>query len=426
MLSARGSSDRRMSLTAVGTPVLRTPQRPLGHDQAGMPVRDKPRERPRAEIALALAGKAGTAFGAIGLASLTPFIRSEFELSSVLIGGIVAIVFLGAMIAIIPAGRITDRYRSGRVLGVCMLFLAVGLAVAAVAPSRALFFLGVGIAGLGYGAADPGSNVLVSANVSRRRRGILMGISHTGLTLGGLLGGLVLPSLAETTSWRVAVVLPIAVALLISIASLWVGGPEPRHLHRRAEPLRPSSLLGLGAYGFVMAGTQMTVLAFLAIYLVDRAAMSSTKAGIGVSVLLAGATLGRIAWGWFSDRLFHSRLLALRLAALTTAVSLVIVALVEGHVSIWPILFVLGFCSIGWNGVWIATAAESVPPTSVGRATSVVLIFAFAGAVLLPPAYGELVDRASSWPTTWIVAAAVVAGLLVLVRLSGSATRATT
>ena len=376
------------------------------------------RERPRAEIGLALAGKASMSFGAIGFASLTPFIRSEFDLSNTLVGGIVAIVFLGAMIAIIPAGRIADRYRSGRVVGACMLFLVAGLAVAATSPSRALFFFGVGIAGLGYGAVDPATNVLVSSNVSRRRRGILMGISHTGLTLGGLLGGLILPSLAEATSWRIAVVVPIAVALLVSGFGFWVGGRRPKHLDRRTEPVRPSSLLGLGIYGFVMAGMQMTVLAFLAIYLVDRADMSSTKAGIGVSVLLAGATLGRIAWGWFSDRLFHSRLLALQLAALGTAASLVLVALVEGHVAVWPVLFLLGFCSIGWNGVWIATAAESVPPTGVGRATSMVLIFAFAGGVILPPVFGELVDGTDSWLTTWSVGAAAVVGLLLLLRLS--------
>ena len=133
-----------------------------------------------------------------------------------------------------------------------------------------------------------------------------------------------------------------------------------------------------------------------------------------------------MAWGWFSDRLLHSRLVALQLAALGTAAALVILPLVEGGVGVWPLLFVLGFCCIGWNGVWIATAAESVPPTSVGRATSMVLIFAFAGGIVLPPLFGELVDGTGSWLVTWSIGAAAVAGLLLLLRLSSSRTAVAT
>ena len=42
--------------------------------------RPAPRPHARAEIALALAGKAGTSFGALGFASLAPFIRDDLGL----------------------------------------------------------------------------------------------------------------------------------------------------------------------------------------------------------------------------------------------------------------------------------------------------------------------------------------------------------
>ena len=367
------------------------------------------RPKARSEIGLAIAGKAGTAFGAIGFASLAPFIRTDLGLSTTFVGGIISMVFLGAMLAIVPAGRATDRLPAGRAVGIFLLVLVVGLAVAATAPGQAIFFLGTAIVGLGYGAVDPGTNVLVHANTTQRRRGLLMGISHTGLTLGGLLGGLVLPRIAEATDWRVALTAPLALALVTAIWGLTLRGPTPEHRKQQAhEPVRPSSVIGLGLYGFVMAGMQLSLLSLLAVYLVDEIEQSKTTAGLGVSVLLAGATLGRVSWGWLSDRL-RSRVVALQLAALGSAVALVLVPPAGGNPGLWLLLFGLGFCLIGWNGVWIASAAESVGPAAVGQATAVVLVFAFAAGFIFPPTFGKIVDVTSSWPATWLMAAAFVA-----------------
>ncbi|MGI9658341.1 MAG: MFS transporter, partial [Gaiellaceae bacterium] len=195
--------------------------------------------------------------------------------------------------------------------------------------------------------------------------------------------------------------------------------PEHREQQTR-EPLRPSSVASLGAYGLIMAGMQLSVLSLLAVYLVDEIEQSETTAGLGVAVLLAGATLGRISWGWLSDRL-HSRILALQLAALGSALALVLVPPAGGNPGLWLLLFGLGFCSIGWNGVWIAAAAESVNPGAVGQATAVVLVFAFAGGFIFPPTFGKIVDVTSSWPATWLIAAGFVA--LALPALSLSARR---
>lgn len=371
------------------------------------------RRRAGIEIALALLGKGGAAFGALGFSALTPFVRNEYDLPTFLVGGIFAFIFLGALIVIVPAGRITDRFRSGHVLAAAMGLLCLGIGICALAPNEAVFFVGVAIAGVGYGTTDPPSNVLVAANVGQGRRGLIMGVSHTGLTLGGLLGGFVLPSVAEATSWRWSILVPIVVGLAIAVASAWVGGPQPETLRRKtSEPVRPASLLGLGAYGVVMSGMQLTILAFLAVYLVDDVGMSKRVAGFAVGVTLTGATIGRIAWGWFSDRTVRSRVFTLQLVAFGSAVGLALLAAVGDLPLVWPALFLLGFCSIGWNGVYIATASEMAPSGSVGSATATALIFAFAGSVALPPTFGAIVDGIDSYTIGWLIAAGLV-GLLV-------------
>jgi len=122
----------------------------------------------------------------------------------------------------------------------------------------------------------------------------------------------------------------------------WLGHAQKRGARR---------IWSIGAYGFVMSGMQLTILAYLAIYLVDEAGMTKRTAGFAVGVALAGGTVGRIAWGWFSDRFFHSRVLTLQLVALGSALGLAALAVVGDLPLVWPALFLLGFCAVRWEGL---------------------------------------------------------------------------
>ena len=364
----------------------------------------------RLELTIALSGKTAAAFGAIGFASLAPFVRDEFDLTGFGVGGIMGLLFVGAIIATVPGGRMTDRVSPGRMLAATLLLQAAALGLVAGAQSVAVFYLAIALNGFAMGAGDPATNVLVSTNVPRRRRGLLMGIKQTGFALGGLLGGLVLPSVAEATSWRIAVIVPIAACLLVGLLGYWAAGPGPQPAQTMAsEPVRATSLLGMGAYGFFMAGIQLSIVGLLAIYLVDRQELSTTVAGLAIAVTLAGGMTGRIVWGLISDRLVHSRFATLQLAAVGAGAALVVLSISGADGLLWPVLFVLGFCALGWNTVYVTVAAESVPAASVGRATGAALFFSYAGALFMPPLLGVLVDGTDSWVITWLVAAAVAA-----------------
>ena len=321
-----------------------------------------------------------------------------------------AMIFLGGLFATIPAGRMTDRMPAGYALGGGLIGIAAGLALAAMAPSAPIFFLGLLIVGVSMGTTDPATNVLVSANVTRRSRGFVMGVKQTGFTVGGLLGGLILPTVAEAADWRLAFVVPLVACVVAAVFSFRVAGTPPETLERLVgEPIRPASLVGMGTYGFMMTAVQITLLAYLAVYLVDRQGLTATTAGLAIAVTLAGATVGRIVWGVLSDRVFGRRIVALQLAALGAIGGLVVLTLVGADPVLWPALFILGFCAIGWNTVYITMAAESVSPANVGRATGTALVFSYAGALVGPPLFGILVQSTDSWSTTWILAASALA-----------------
>ena len=371
-----------------------------------------------AELALAVGGKTAAAFGTVGLAAIAPFVRDEFELSTLGVGGVMGLIFVGALIATVPAGRLTDRVPAPRMLGLCLVAQVGALALVAVAPSVPVFFLGVALAGLAMGAGDPSTNVLVAINVSRRRRGLLMGLKQTGFTIGGLLGGLALPSVAEARDWRVAVVVPLALCAVVAIGGFVLAGQARAQAPaREPAPRRGPAFALLGAYGFFMAGIQLSSLGLLAVYLVDQIDLSARVAGWAIAVMLAGGTVGRVIWGVVSDRLLGSRIVALQLAASGAVGALVVLSLVESRVAIWPVLFLLGFCAIGWNTVYVTVAAESVPASDVGRATGAALFFSYAGALAVPPVLGLIVDGSDSWTLAWLLAAtSALVGLLAATR----------
>jgi len=73
---------------------------------------------------------------------------------------------------------------------------------------------------------------------------------------------------------------------------------------------------------------------------------------------------------------------------------------------LWPCFVLVGLSSIGWNGVFLALVANSVPVTHVGRLTGWSLRCVFSGVVVIPPILGFLADH-WGWSAAWIFAATI-------------------
>jgi MFS family permease len=355
---------------------------------------------------------AAATFGTLGYAAIAPLVRDRFALRTVEVGGLTALVFLGALLCSVPAGRLTDRLGAPRTLAAALAGVAAGVAVSALAPSRLVFLAGVLLAGCAYGGVNPPTNVLANDLVPRRHRALLLSLKQSGVPLGGLAAGSVLPGLAAAAGWRAALLAPIAVLLATSLAALRLT-PPARGASPAAEPPEPAAevprpapaLPPTWAYGFLMAGIQLSFVGYLTVYLVDHHGFSPTRAGFALSVALLGGAVGRPLWGAFSDRC-ASHASALALAGLGSVGGLALLALDGDGATLWAALLVVGCCSIGWNGVYLALVADGTREGRLGRATGSALVYLYAGVVLLPPLFGLVVDALGSWPASWVVAAA--------------------
>jgi len=350
-------------------------------------------------------------FAAVGFAALTPLIRDDLALSATAVGAIVSVFYLAGLLTVFPSGRLADRLGAKTMIGAGQAFIAVGLVAMALAPSALAFFAGVAVLGCAYGAVTPAATLL-AAGTESPLRGWVMGVKQSGVTIGIAVAGAILPALATASDWRSALALPALACLIAALALAPAAGRERRGLPSarppaEPPPARPTAEVrfprGLGAYGFLMSGFQFFVTIYLAVYLVDQRELSAQTAGTAVAVAFTGGTAGRLAWGLMSDRLFASRIPALQLTG-AGAAALAAALVLGGDAVLWPVLALLGFCCVGWNGVYQAAAVDQADASSYGRASGAALSYLFLGAVALPPLLGALLSL-TSWSGAWLIAA---------------------
>jgi predicted MFS family arabinose efflux permease len=369
-------------------------------------------------IFLSLVAVAAASAVAVALSADAALIRDSFDLSEFEVGAIASCIYIGAAASSLTGGRLTDTWGPGPVLVLVSVLLAVGEGLAAVAPSAWLFFAGVLLAGLGYGAVNPPTNLLANPR-SARRRGLAISFKQSGVPLGGAIAALLVPAVAVTYGWRQSLLMPIALCLLLA-AIFAVLRPAASTVDPPEQTADVSVRLKLPyayAFGFLMGGIQVTIFTFLALYLVDERSMSPEDAGSRLALLLFAGLVGRIAWGWISDRMHHDRARVLQLISLLSAAALLLLSAV-GSSALPLVLLLIGLCSVGWNGVYIASITEAASLGLIGAVTGRSMTLVNLGAVLMPPAFGLLVRAPHGWVLAWSVCGALSLVSLCLLQVS--------
>lgn len=372
-------------------------------------------------VGLSLAILAAASLAAIAYSANAPLIRATFDLTEVEVGAIASCIYIGAMASSITSGRLTDSLGVAPVLAMSMLALSIGLVVSALAPVVAIFFAGLIIAGLGYGAVNPPTNVLANP-ANPRRRALSMSIKQSGVPLGGILAGFIIPVAAAVTDWRWSLLIPIVACAGLALFSAQLGPLSPASAEGGGvgEPRTGLRLVHAYAYGFLMAGIQVAVFILLAVYLVDERGFDPGRAGASLGVLLIGGLIGRPGWGWISDRLHHDRVRVLQLAAVLSATFLALLPLANGAWLV-PVMIGVGLCSVGWNGVFLALLTEIVPANLIGSTTGVAMLLVHLGAVLLPPIVGLVAAVTGGWLLAWMFCAAATAVAVVVLHAGRTA-----
>ncbi|WP_033295164.1 MFS transporter [Amycolatopsis jejuensis] len=378
---------------------------------AGEQVRERGSSRRWLILALGLAAQTASCSFLYGIPFLVPAMREADHLTLAEAGTVVAAPSIGLLLTLIGWGAAADRYGE-------RLIMALGLGVSGLLlvyaglwhhPSSLLFgvFLAAGACTASVNAA---SGRVVMGWFAKSERGVAMGIRQTAQPLGVGVAALGLPPLAERWGFQAAMLLPAGLSILVAllVAAFVVDPPRPPRAakgERPPSPYRKARLWRVHGASALLVVPQFAVSAFAPVYLVSQHQWTATAAGVFVAVAQVLGALGRLASGYWSDRV-GSRLRPMRQLAVASAVVMLLVALGDAT-WLWLVLAALvvaAVITVADNGLGFTASAEMAGVAWSGRAMGTQNTAQNIAASLTPPLLG-LVIGDSRYALAYCVAA---------------------
>jgi MFS family permease len=377
-------------------------------------------------LLLTLVIQAMVAMALLTLPVMAPVVAEAMKVSPALVGLYVSVTYAGAMVSALMGGAVVARLGAIRVSQWGLLLCAAGLLLCAV-PWLPAMVLGAVLIGLGYGPITPASSHLLARTTPAHQMSLVFSIKQTGVPLGSMLAGAIVPPLLLVSSWQASLM---AVAL-VCVGCAWVaqllrvqldGDRRPEALVQWGSLVQPIRLVlahralsTMAACSFMFSMVQLSLTTYLVTFLHDDLSYGLVAAGLALSATQMGGMGGRIVWGYVADRWLGAQRMLLLLAimmALGALASAFLNADTPKAVVV-AILVAFGASAIGWNGVYLAEVARRAPEGKASLATGGTLAFTFLGVVVGPPVFGALSGLFGSYRAGFV-------GLMVVACVSGS------
>ncbi len=355
-----------------------------------------------------------------------PVLVDEFHASR----GTVAATFSWAMFIVgvssLAVGPALDRWGPRRVFCAGAVALAAGMAVAAMAPSVWVLYLGFGIGG-GTGASLLGwvAHGALLGRAKLVRPTMAIGIAFGGMGAGPLVMSPLVQRLIVTIGWRWALALIGAVACAAVVAlnvRFHAPGPPGRPLGgARGSDSAPGQMMALQAalrtshfwlyfLSFLTIGAGMfSVVGHQVAYVVDRGFAPLFAASVfGVTQVLSG--VGRVIFGLVADRVGRPVALATSFAMSIAGIGCLL--MVRDPTGVWFLYaFVALFgLSFGARGpILVGMSAGHFGGPAFGTIYGAISLAHGLGTALGPWGAGALFDRTGDYRVTFGLAMASLA-----------------
>ena len=382
-------------------------------------------------LAATLSVQAVVTMATLTVPVFAPAASADIGLDPSNIGIFASIVYVGAMASSLLSGGLAPRYGAIRVSQIGLGISLAGVALTATASWQVMVASAL-LLGIGLGPATPASSHILVRHTPAHLRSFVFSIKQTGVPLGGVLAGALVPLFVVHLGWRGAA---LAVAAICLACAILIQRAR-RHFDtdlRRDGRVFEGSLMGplrlvlglpelrrMAFASFFFAAIQQSFSVFLVTYLVTGLGMPFVKAGITLAISQAAGVVGRIIWGALADWIGEAQLVLGGLGLAMTGAGLAASAFTPD----WPYGAIVGVCvvfgatAVGWNGIFLAEVARLAPVNQAGRATGGVLFFTFFGVVAAPPLFGVVISLTGSYDVGFIILSALtgIFGLLLLVR----------
>lgn len=356
----------------------------------------------RATLPITIFVQAAASAAVIGPTVAAPRLMERLHLGPAAVGLFIALVYLSAMFSSPLGAALVRRFGPIRSSQVALVISAVGMALLAV-PMAAVAALGALLVGLGYGPITPASSQMLARTTEPRHFSLVFSIKQTGVPLGGVVAGLMVPRLVELGGATAALAGMAALCLAGALSAVplrrALDGERERHIPwpsflQVMAPVRfvvtHPVLRSVAACSLVFSMVQVSLTSYLVTFLTTDLRWTLVAAGAALAMSQMAGVVGRIVWGLVSDRWLGPRRMMLVLAGAMAACAALMPLLgwANATAPVLLLLCVFGATAVGWNGVYLATVARLVPQEQAATATAGTLFFTFFGVVIGPPLFG--------------------------------------
>ena len=362
-----------------------------------------------------------------GFMALLPLVQKEFAITRAEAGLYTSAYFLGAIILSVLSGHMVDRLGNKTTLIIGLVIIGTMMML----QSRAMFFILLlflaFFTGIGYSIVTPAVNTSVFEIASTSKRGIFMGIAHSGGGVGGFLGAVILPYLGNIYDWRKAILYSGIFALIVSLIIFKSYQKNSPFFKKNRKNISNTSSLKKGliiilknnyilyycAYGFVLGISAFSIVGHFNIFLTQDLNYSTSFAGLSMGIVHIGGIIGLPVWGYITDKFLQSDR---RKGLLIIGTMISIMALYFGllvsqiRISVYLLFFsclLLGFCVMGIFATYY-TAIGELESVQRGVIMGISLVFTRIGAIIAPPIFGYVADLHGKYLYSWVYLGIIV------------------
>jgi FSR family fosmidomycin resistance protein-like MFS transporter len=361
-------------------------------------------------------------FASGSVPALLPFLVAEFDLSYTLTAVVMLAVLLSSSLLQPLFGLWSDRRGALWLMPAGVALAALGIGLAAVAPSYPLLIALVFLSGVGIAAFHP-EGAKFATFASGRKRASGMSLFNIGGNTGYALGPIVVTPLVLWLGLGpgglVAAVPVLVVAFAAFRALPYLAGLQPERTGRGAVNVgndRPRAMVLLGAVIGLRSVAWFGLLTFVPLWVVSLG--NSTADGNRLlSLMLLSGAVGTLILGPVADRIGLRRTLLVTQALLGP---LIVVFVVAGGVVGALALMLVGVCVVGTFGITMVLS-QLYLPRHVGMASGLSIGLAMGLGGLAAVALGGVADAVDLRTAILVSAVAPVVGVILCLFLPAPA-----
>lgn len=350
-----------------------------------------------------------------GVGPILPEFAANTQASLAMMGGVYTCIFLGALIAQVISGPLTDKLGQRVVLAVSLLVIAAGTVGMIFARSVWGLFIITFLTGLGHGAVDLSTNVMVSRTFTEKNSS-MMNLLHFFFGLGAFIGPAFVSLMLRLFDQGIITLwLVVAAMLILTLAVTRLQNPPKVEAAPgiSANVYQSLVLWLLSVVILLYVGLENGLGGWVTTFMNQTTALNLGDAALVSSGFWGALTIGRLLGAVIGSKVSQKALLTFSLG--TAAVMGFVFALTVGIlVPSAASVLLIGFLT-GSVYPTVMSLVTTTFPGSPGKAASVMAAMGSVGGMLIPLAQGYLQERVSPVASAWFIAIGLAITFLALV-----------